>query len=57
MHSLYINVVDKTMNFDVVMEFGGGSKETLRDELLRRLSDIYDDYNIKITVDYDFTGS
>ena len=53
----YIDVVDKTMNFDVAMEFDVEDEDALRDELLRKLEDAYEDYDIKITMSHDFMES
>ena len=55
MHAFYIDRVDKTMSFDVVLEFGVRSKRSLHDELMQKLRERYPDYHIRITVDHIFT--
>ena len=55
MHGFYIDSVDKTMNFDVIQEFGIRSKEELKEELIKKVQEIYPEYAVMIDVDYDFT--
>ena len=55
MHGFYIDLVDKTMNFDVVLEFGVRSRKSLREELREKVLKLYPEYNVVIDVDYDFT--
>lgn len=55
LHGFYIDFVDKTMSFEVVLEFGGRSRESLRDELKRKVLAAFPEYDIAIAVEYDFT--
>ena len=54
MHGFYIDMIDKSMNFDVVLAFGSRSKDSLLGELQDKVHKLYPDYSIGITVDYDF---
>ena len=56
MHGFYIDLVDKTMNFEVAMEFGARNREELREELIRKMKTAYPEYEIGISVDYDFSN-
>ncbi len=55
MHGFYIDLIDKTMNFDVVADYGQGSMDSLHDEILRRVLESYPEYDVRITVEHDFT--
>jgi len=55
LHSFYIDFVDKTMSFEVVLVFGARSRESLRDELQRKVLAAFPEYDIAIAVEYDFT--
>ena len=57
MHGFYIDPVDKTINYDVVLEFGVRSRRSLAEELQEKTLKLYPDYEVKVTVDYDFTDS
>ena len=55
MHGFYIDFVDKTMNFEAVLEFGVRSAESFRKELLEKVKTAYPEYDIQINVLHDFT--
>lgn len=55
MHGFYIDPVDKVMNFDVVVEFSVGSVESVRDDMKRKVLEIYPEYDVRITIDRDYT--
>ena len=55
MHGFYIDLVDKTMNFEAVLEFGVRSMESFRTELLEKVKKAYPEYDIQINVLHDFT--
>ncbi len=55
MHGFYIDRVDKTMSFDVVVDFDVKDKSALRDDITRKVLEAYPEYDVKITVDNDFT--
>ncbi len=55
MHGFYIDLVDKTMNFEAVLEFEVRSMESFRTELLEKVKKAYPEYDIQINVLHDFT--
>ncbi|MBR2577451.1 MAG: cation transporter [Erysipelotrichaceae bacterium] len=55
MHGFYLDTVDKTMSFDVVLDFGVRTRKSLREELQHKVLELYPEYDIVIDVDYDFT--
>ena len=55
MHGFYIDRVDKTMSFDVVVDFDVKDKSALRDDITKKVLEAYPEYDVKITVDNDFT--
>ena len=55
MHGFYIDLIDKSMNFDVVLDFGSCSKDSLVEEIQKEVHKLYPDYDVKITVDYNFS--
>ena len=55
MHGFYIDLVDKTMNFEAVLEFGVRSVESFHAELLEKVKAAYPEYDIQINVLHDFT--
>ena len=54
MHGFYIDNVDKTMNFEVMLQYGTRSRESLHDELLQKLQKKFPEYHIHIRVEPDF---
>ena len=54
-HGFYVDLVDKTMNFDVEIGFDVRVKESLCRELLLKAREAYPDYDFKITTSYDYT--
>ena len=57
MHGFYIDLVDKSMSFDAVLDFGVRSRESFYNEILQKVLECYPEYTVQITVDYDFTDS
>ena len=56
-HGLYIDPKDKTISFDVVVDFSVKDKAALRSKLLEELSSSYPDYRTDIIVDSDISTS
>ena len=55
MHGFYINHTTRYISFDIVMSFDTKNKKEIRDELTQKLQKFYPDYDINITIDYDFS--
>ena len=55
MHGFYINRKTKVINFDIVIDFDAKNKFAIRDELAEKVKKLYPDYEIDITIDYDFS--
>ena len=56
-HGLYIDPKDKTISFDVVVDFSVKDTAALRSKLLAELSSSYPDYRTDIIVDSDISTS
>ena len=54
MHGFYIDMIDRTMNFDIVVEFGAPDEE-IRDGVKQKVLALYPEYDLQITIDHDFT--
>ncbi|MCR5558574.1 MAG: cation diffusion facilitator family transporter [Butyrivibrio sp.] len=55
MHGFYFNRLTKVINFDIVIDFDVEGKQKTRDELADKVQKLYPDYEVKITIDYDFS--
>ena len=55
MHGFYIDLVDKTMNFDVMLEFGVRTIRSMREEVIRKVLEKYPEYDVHINITHDFT--
>ena len=55
MHGFYINRATKVINFDVVIDFDVEGKQKMRDDLAKKVQGLYPDYEINITIDYDYS--
>ncbi len=53
MHGFYKNRDTKAMSFDIVIDFDAKNKFKIRDELANKVKELYSDYTVNITVDYD----
>ncbi len=54
MHGFYVNFKEKTMRFDVVMNFGIDMKEG-KEEIINEVSKLYPDFKVNVTIDLDIT--
>ncbi len=55
MHGFYKDNVDKVFNFDIVVDFDTPGKKAMRDEIASRIKELYPDYDVQITIDYDYS--
>ncbi len=55
MHGFYKNSTKKVISFDIVVDFDAKNKSTIRDELLKEVSALFPEYDINITIDYDYS--
>ena len=55
MHGFYKNSVKKLINFDIVVDFDAKNKSTIRDELAGKVEELFPDYTVNITIDYDYS--
>ena len=55
MHGFYINRTTKVINFDIVIDFDAVNKYKIRDDLTQKVKEIYPDYEVNITIDYDYS--
>ena len=57
MHGFYLDKVEKTIRFDVVISFDEENREKLYNEIYEKISNLYKDYKISIALDTDFSVS
>ena len=55
MHGFYKDNVDKALKFDIVVDFDTPEKKAMRDEIAARIKELYPDYDVVITIDYDYS--
>ena len=54
-HGFYKDKVDMVIKFDLVIDFDAKNKKALRDEIAERVKNLFPEYDIFITVDYDYS--
>lgn len=55
MHGFYKDKVDMVVKFDLVIDFDAKNKKALRDEIAQRVKKLFPEYDVSITVDYDYS--
>ena len=55
MHGLYIDNTDKTISFDIIIDFNAKNREEIYKEIYDKVKDKYKDYNVSIALDVDIT--
>ena len=55
MHGFYKDKVDMVVKFDIVVDFDAQNKKALRDEIAQRVKKLFPEYDVSITVDYDYS--
>ena len=55
MHGFYVNFLDRTISFDVIIEYGACSKDFMEKEITHKILAIYPGYEVDINVYHDFT--
>ena len=53
MHGFYINNKEKTISFDIIIDYDEHNKKEIYNEIKKRVKDKYKDYSIQITLDFD----
>ena len=53
LHGLYIDKENKTIYLDIVLDFNVNDKQQLYKDLYKDIKELYKDYTISITLDYD----
>lgn len=56
-HGLYIDPKDRTISFDVVVDFNVKDLEGFRRKLVSEVRDCYPDYRSDVVIDYDYSTS
>ena len=55
MHGFYVDEENKTISFDLIIDFKAESKENLKDEVVRQIKEKYPEYNYYVILDTDFS--
>ena len=53
MHGFYVNKNEKTISFDIIIDFNDDKKNEIYKEIFKKVSKKYADYDLKITMDFD----
>ena len=53
MHGFYVNIKDKTMSFDIIIDYNIKNREMLYKQIYDEVKEKYIDYNLVITLDAD----
>ncbi len=55
MHGFYKDKIDMVVKFDIVVDFDAQNKKALRKEIGERVKKLFPEYDVSITVDYDYS--
>ena len=55
MHGFYLDSEDKTMSFDIIVDFNIKDREKLYKKICDEIKNKYKDYKISITLDIDIS--
>ena len=55
MHGFYVDEENKTISFDLIIDFKAESKENVKDEVVRQIKEKYPEYNYYVILDTDFS--
>ncbi len=55
MHGFYFDKENKFINFDIIVDFAEKNKSKLYEEIIDKISSLYPDYQINITIDMDMS--
>ena len=53
MHGFYVNKKEKSISFDIIIDFSDKNKEQVYKEIYEKVNTKYPEYSIKITMDFD----
>lgn len=55
MHGFYVDEENKTISFDLIIDFKAESKEKIKEEVLKKIKEKYPEYNYYVILDTDFS--
>lgn len=55
MHGFYLNKKDKTINFDIIIDFADQDRDNIYKEIYNKVREEYPEYGLNITMDIDVT--
>ena len=55
MHGFYLNKEEKTIHFDIIIDYDESNKQAIYEEILKKVQEKYQDYKILITMDFDIS--
>ena len=55
MHGFYLDEEEKTITFDIIIDFNVKNREEVYKEIYNEIESIYKDYKISITLDVDMS--
>ncbi len=55
LHGFYMDKIEKTMRFDVIISFDAESRRQVYQDILAEVQEAYPDYTLQIIMDTDFS--
>jgi len=55
MHGFYVDEENKTVSFDLIIDFKAESKENVKDEVVKKIKEKYPEYNYYVILDTDYS--
>ena len=55
MHGFYVDEENKTISFDLIIDFKSEDKENVKEEVVRKIKEKYPEYNYYVILDTDFS--
>ena len=55
MHGFYVDEENKTISFDLIIDFKAESIEKVKDEVVKEIKEKYPEYNYYVILDTDFS--
>ena len=55
MHGFYVDEENKTISFDLIIDFDAEDKEKIKNEVLKQIKEKYPEYNYFIILDMDYS--
>ena len=55
LHGFYVNNQNKTIDFDIIIDFGTANKHKIKKQIIKEINQIYPNYKIYVTIDNNYS--